>query len=174
MGFFNKLIGAGVFFGTIWIATQVQGSIGETSESHDTSGGGPSSVSDIPSKYLAAYKSAAGTCSHLDWALLAGIGKVETNHGRSHLPGVSSGTNSAGAAGPMQFLKPTFNSVRSKHSDVGSDIYDPDDAAKAAAHYLCDSGLASGNEYNAIYTYNHAGWYVAQVRSAAAEYRSAA
>lgn len=33
----------------------------------------------------------------LDWAVLAAIGKVETNHGRLNAPGVHSGANSAGA-----------------------------------------------------------------------------
>jgi hypothetical protein len=134
----------------------------------------PSAVGGIPKRYLAAYKDGATACSGLDWALLAGIGKVETNHGRSNLPGVHSGTNSAGAAGPMQFLYPTFETVRARHSDVGDDIYDPEDAARAAGHYLCDSGLRNGNTYSAIWTYNHAGWYVAQVRTAASRYRAAA
>lgn len=140
----------------------------------DSAGSGPSAVGDIPKRYLAAYKDGATACSGLDWALLAGIGKVETNHGRSNLPGVHSGTNSAGAAGPMQFLYPTFETVRARHSDVGDDIYDPEDAARAAGHYLCDSGLRNGNTYDAIWTYNHAGWYVSQVRTAAARYRAAA
>jgi hypothetical protein len=144
-----------------------------TAETSTTSSG-PSAVGDIPKRYLAAYKSGATACRGLDWALLAGIGKVETNHGRSNLPGVHSGTNSAGAAGPMQFLYPTFETVRNRHSDVGDDIYDPEDAARAAGHYLCDSGLRNGNTYGAIFTYNHAGWYVSQVRAAASRYRAAA
>lgn len=131
-------------------------------------------VADIPGEYAAAYRSAAGACPGLDWALLAGIGKVETNHGRLKVAGVRSGANSAGAKGPMQFLPDTFESVRDKHPDVGGDIYDPADAVPAAAHYLCDSGLRSGSEYQAIYAYNHAGWYVAKVQAQAAAYRNAA
>lgn len=175
MGAFSKLCYAGVFIGVIWIAGQVKDTMEASGAPlEDTSSAGPSSVADIPANYLSAYKSAASACPQLDWALLAGIGKVETNHGRSSLPGVSSGTNSAGAAGPMQFLESTFESVREKHPDVGSDIYDPTTAAQAAGHYLCDSGLSGGSEYRAVYTYNHAGWYVAQVRSKAAEYRASA
>src|SRR4051812_45292651 len=41
-------------------------------------------------------------------AVLASINKTETDFGRSTLPGVHSGTNSAGAAGPMQFLLSTW------------------------------------------------------------------
>jgi hypothetical protein len=38
------------------------------------------------------------------WQVLAGIGSIETDHGRSSAPGVHSGVNSYGCcAGPMQF-----------------------------------------------------------------------
>lgn len=131
-------------------------------------------VADIPGPYLAKYKAAAGTCANLDWALLAAIGKIETNHGRLKAPGVSSGANFAGAAGPMQFLPATFAGVRKRHPGLGSDLYDPADAIPAAAHYLCDSGLARGEEYKAIFAYNHAGWYVDKVRNQATAYRRAA
>ncbi len=52
--------------------------------------------------------SAAQTCPGLPWSVLAGIGKVESDHGRANLPGVRSGSNSAGAEGPMQLLPATF------------------------------------------------------------------
>jgi hypothetical protein len=59
---------------------------------------------EIPATYLALYRSAATTCPGLPWGVLAGIGKVETDHGRSHAPGVRSGVNTFGCcAGPMQF-----------------------------------------------------------------------
>ncbi|MEV5720634.1 lytic transglycosylase domain-containing protein [Amycolatopsis mediterranei] len=134
--------------------------------------GGPG-VADIPGPYLSQYRAAAGTCPGLDWALLAGIGKVETDHGRLKAPGVRSGANFAGAAGPMQFLPATFAGVRNRHPDVGSDIYDPADAIRAAAHKLCDDGVARGNTDGAIFAYNHAGWYVAKVKDRAAAYRRA-
>lgn len=54
-------------------------------------------LSDIPADYLALYREAAGVCPGLDWTTLAAIGKIETDHGRSTLPGVSNGENSAGA-----------------------------------------------------------------------------
>ena len=38
----------------------------------------------------------------MPWPILAGIGEVESNDGRSNLPGVHSGANGFGAAGPMQ------------------------------------------------------------------------
>lgn len=65
--------------------------------SGDTSQPSQSALSDIPGDYLALYRAAAATCPGLDWSVLAAIGKVETDHGRSQLPGVHSGQNSAGA-----------------------------------------------------------------------------
>ncbi len=37
----------------------------------------------IPADYLALYRASARSCPGLPWGVLAGIGKVETNHGRS-------------------------------------------------------------------------------------------
>ena len=58
----------------------------------------PSTVgrTDIPPDYLQLYQQAATDCPGLDWALLAAIGKTETNHGRDTAPGVTSGQNAAG------------------------------------------------------------------------------
>ncbi len=61
----------------------------------------PTAQQEIPPNYLALYRSAADTCPGLPWSVLAAIGKVETNHGRLQAPGVTSGANFAGAAGPM-------------------------------------------------------------------------
>lgn len=141
----------------------------------DSSVAAPStSAADIPAEYLALYRQSGGACSGLDWALLAGVGKIETDHGRARLPGVRSGTNYAGAAGPMQFLLPTFSEVRGKYSDVGSDIYAPENAIPAAAHYLCDGGLAAGRGVRtALWTYNHSSSYADAVLAAASRYRAA-
>jgi hypothetical protein len=134
----------------------------------------PASVADIPAEYLALYRQSGGICPGLDWALLAGVGKIETDHGRARLPGVRSGTNYAGAAGPMQFLFPTFGEVRGKYRDVGPDIYAPEHAIPAAAHYLCDGGLAAGRGVRAaLWIYNHSSSYADAVLAAAARYRAA-
>ena len=60
-------------------------------------------IADIPPGYRRLYLLAARRCPGLSWAVLAAIGKVESDHGRARLPGVRSGWNRAGAAGPMQF-----------------------------------------------------------------------
>jgi cell wall-associated NlpC family hydrolase len=126
-------------------------------------------VADIPAEYLALYRQAAQTCPGLDWSILAAIGKVETDHGRSQLPGVHSGMNSAKAGGPMQFLQPTFDSVVAHHPIPPGGAhppsrYNPHDAIYAAAAYLCDSGARDGRDLHAaIFAYNHAEWYVKKV-----------
>lgn len=146
--------------------------------------GGPSrpsrtALTDIPADYLHLYREASATCPGLDWSVLAAIGKVESDHGRSTLPGVRSGANFAGARGPMQFLPATFANVTAKHSPLrgGSrppSPYAPHDAIHAAAAYLCDSGARGGrNLRGAIFTYNRADWYVAQVLTQARQYRGA-
>jgi hypothetical protein len=58
-------------------------------------------AADIPRGYLRLYCQ-AGARSRVPWPVLAAIGKVESDHGRVRLPGVRSGSNWAGACGPMQ------------------------------------------------------------------------
>jgi membrane-bound lytic murein transglycosylase B len=129
---------------------------------------------DIPADYLTWYVGAAQTCPGLPWPVLAGIGKVESDHGRSPLPGVHAGANAAGAEGPMQFLPATFAEF-AVNADPGQALtpYDPADAIYTAARMLCADGARGGSTAGleqAIFAYNHAGWYVAEVMSWAGEY----
>ncbi len=48
------------------------------------------------------------------------------------------------------------------NGDGVSDPYDPEDAIFAAANYLSASGCPT-DVYGAIFAYNHADWYVADV-----------
>lgn len=133
-------------------------------------------LSDIPADYLNLYQQAAGVCPGLSWSVLAAIGKVETNHGRSGLPGVASGQNFAGAGGPMQFLQTTFDAVIARHplpagGSTPPSRYNAHDAIYAAAYYLCDSG-APKDIRRAIFAYNHADWYVNKVLAQAKQYES--
>jgi hypothetical protein len=67
-------------------------------------GASDAALADIPPGYLGRYVTAAGTCPALTWQVLAAIGKIESDHGRSSAPGVRDGINRAGCcAGPMQF-----------------------------------------------------------------------
>ncbi|GAA0626481.1 NlpC/P60 family protein [Kutzneria viridogrisea] len=134
-----------------------------------------SALADIPADYLALYRAAAGVCPGLDWTVLAAIGKIETDHGRSTLPGVHNGQNEAGAGGPMQFLRDTFDGVVARHPLPAGGAsppsrYDPHDAIYAAAYYLCDNGAGRGDLHSAIFAYNHAEWYVQEVLDQAKKY----
>jgi hypothetical protein len=40
-------------------------------------------LADIPGDYLTLYQQAAAVCPGLDWTVLAAIGKIESDHGRS-------------------------------------------------------------------------------------------
>jgi hypothetical protein len=127
---------------------------------------------EIPAAYLGLYEQAAARCG-LDWAILAGIGKMECDHGRDADPACrrEGATNSAGAGGPMQFIAQTWTQYGLDGDGDGRiDRWDPADAIYAAANYLHQSG-APGDYRSAIFAYNHAGWYVADVERWAARYR---
>lgn len=133
-------------------------------------------LSDIPGNLLPIYQAAAKTCPGESWTLLAGIGKIETDHVRSKLPGVTSGANSAGAEGPMQFLPNTWAAYgRDGDHDGTSNIYDPADAIYGAANYLCANGAGKpGTVRQALWAYNHSTAYADQVLAKAKEYGDAA
>jgi len=148
----------------------------QASQASTGPGGGPSvlALSDIPPAYLALYMGAAQTCPDLPWGVLAGIGKVESDHGRSDAPGVHSGANHAGAEGPMQFEPATFARYAAGADHDGKpDVYDPADAIYTAAAMLCANGAASGTPAGirqAVFAYNHYFAYVTDVLSWAARY----
>jgi hypothetical protein len=131
---------------------------------------------DIPPAYLGLYQAAADTCPGLPWAVLAAIGKVETDHGRSTAPGVHWGANFAGAAGPMQIgiggkAGNTFAGYAIDADGGGASVYSPADAIFTAANYLCRNGAAQGRDVaGAIFAYNHADWYVTKVLAIASTY----
>ncbi|MHB1800179.1 MAG: C40 family peptidase [Actinomycetes bacterium] len=137
-------------------------------------GGAGSAPPVIPTDYLALYQAAAATCPGLSWTVLAAIGTIESDNGHSDAPGVHSGANSAGAQGPMQFEPATFAAYATPVPPGGvspASPYDPVDAIYAAARDLCANGARDGRDLpSAIYNYNHATWYVAQVLALAARY----
>jgi cell wall-associated NlpC family hydrolase len=142
-------------------------------------GGGPPSTQaqrDIPAAYLPLYQAGADSCPGLPWSVLAAIGKVESDHGRSTAPGVTSGANFAGAAGPMQIgiggkAGNTFAGYAVDADGGGADVYNPPDAVFTAANYLCRNGAARGADVaKAVFAYNHADWYVTKVLAIASGY----
>jgi peptidoglycan hydrolase CwlO-like protein len=100
-----------------------------------------------------------------DWYVLAAVGKVESNHGENM------GSSTAGAMGPMQFLPSTWETAGvDGNGDGVANIMDPRDAIPAAARYL-ETGGAPRDWYRALFTYNHADWYVVKVLGVAEGYR---
>jgi transglycosylase-like protein with SLT domain len=124
-----------------------------------------------PANYIQLFQeSAAQYCPGLPWTVLAAIGQIES--GDRANPGVSS----AGALGPMQFLPSTWAvwGITAFGEPGPPNIYDPFDAVPSAARYLCAAGgsTAAGLP-RAIFAYNHADWYVAEVLGLARQYQQA-
>ena len=110
---------------------------------------------DIPMEALSAYCKAATTYD-MDWAVLAGVGKMECDHGRSLLPGcdmrcdpaLPQGAgckprltiNEAGARGPMQFLGSTW---RNSAGQFDLDVSGPP-IAEGAGGGMATDGNADG------------------------------
>lgn len=175
-----------------------------------------SALSDhgLPMAAEKAYRRAAAQMAQVDpgcqlpWTLLAGIGRVESDHGRyggSRLgaDGVSRprmigvALDGAGpvaairdtddgqldgdkvwdrAVGPMQFIPETWSSAaRDGDGDGRMSPHNLDDAAAAAASYLCSGSgslLDSGAQAAAIYRYNQDDYYVALVQAFEVGYRT--
>jgi membrane-bound lytic murein transglycosylase B len=126
-------------------------------------------VANIPTQYLRLYRQ-AGTRYRLPWPVLAAVGKVESDHGRARLPGVRSGSNWAGACGPMQLGCVPHSKAGNAWARYGhGNPHDPANAIPAAARYLIDHG-ARHNLDRAIYAYNHSWAYVAKVKALARRY----
>ena len=126
-------------------------------------------AADIPARYLRLYRS-AGARYRIPWAVLAAIGKVESDHGRVRLPGVRSGSNWAGACGSMQIGCVPGSKAGNAWARYGHGRpHDPANAIPAAARYLADHG-ARHHLDRALFAYNHAWSYVAKVKQLARRY----
>jgi hypothetical protein len=165
----------------------------------------------IPNVALNAYRVAAARMASakpacgIDWSLLAGIGRVESNHGRyggavlspdgtaspkilgPALNGVQFayiGDSDGGrwdgdtsydrAMGPMQFIPTTWRSYAIDADENGTtDPFNINDAALAAANYLCVAGgdlRTDAGQRRAVLAYNHSDEYVAEVLALARAY----
>ncbi|HWA54754.1 MAG TPA: lytic murein transglycosylase [Solirubrobacterales bacterium] len=97
-------------------------------------------------------------------SILASINGIESAFGSNM------GPSSAGAVGWMQFMPSTWETYGvDANGDGVRDPYDPEDAIFAAARYLNAAGMP-GDTYGAIFAYNHADWYVAEVLANASCY----
>jgi cell wall-associated NlpC family hydrolase len=140
----------------------------------------------IPADYLALYKK-VGQQYGIAWSILAGIGTVESDNGQSTLPGVHSGSNAFGAAGPMQIgiggaagntwggapIHPAGEKVSGVATDEDGNgtasVYDPADAIAGAAKYLLAHQVQT-DAAGAVFAYNHLQSYVQSVLSLAGAY----
>jgi murein DD-endopeptidase MepM/ murein hydrolase activator NlpD len=106
----------------------------------------------------------AGAAYGVPWNVLAAINKIESNFGRNM------GPSSAGAIGWMQFMPSTWLRWGTDADGDGlADPWNPVDAVYSAARYLAASGAASDIR-QAVFSYNHAWWYVNDVMQLAQLY----
>ena len=118
---------------------------------------------EIPPFLLPIYQ-ACGSQYGIPWEILASINRIETGFGTFLT------TSSAGAQGWMMFMPPTWEAYGlDANGDGKKDPYNPVDAICAAAGYLEASGYAE-DQYDAIFAYNHADWYVQDVLEYARRY----
>jgi hypothetical protein len=118
---------------------------------------------EIPPFLLPIYQ-ACGTEYGIPWEVLASINKIESGFG------TNMGPSSAGAIGWMQFLPSSWEAFGlDANGDGRKDPYNPVDAICSAAHYL-KLGGGSADLYGAIFSYNHADWYVQEVLGYARAY----
>jgi murein DD-endopeptidase MepM/ murein hydrolase activator NlpD len=104
----------------------------------------------------------AGAAYGIPWQVLAAINKIESNFGRNM------GPSSAGAVGWMQFMPDTWlRWGMDGNGDGIADPWNPEDAVHAAARYLA-AAEGQTDIARAIFAYNHAQWYVADVLQLAA------
>jgi membrane-bound lytic murein transglycosylase B len=117
----------------------------------------------------------------IGWNTLAGIGKLESNNGRTLTDAGYSTSPIIGptvsgtlhAEGPMQFMPGTW--AKWGADGNGDGVADPnqiDDAALAAARYLCSYGeLDTPTGWHAaVFGYNHLESYVSEVAAQATLY----
>lgn len=109
----------------------------------------PAPIGDIPPDYLVLYEQAAERFG-IQWQVLAGVGRVETDHGRLD---ADCAPNGAGARGPMQFEPATFAEAARLAGLANANICDPHDAIFAAAALLAHDG-APANWHAALLAYN--------------------
>jgi cell wall-associated NlpC family hydrolase len=114
-----------------------------------------------PPPFLIPIYMEAGRRYGVPWEVLAAINAVETDYGRDL------STSSAGAIGWMQFEPASWREygvAMDGHSVANP--YDPRDAIFAAARLLAAAGAAKDLS-GAVFSYNHATWYVNDVLSRA-------
>src|SRR5712664_1209326 len=117
----------------------------------------PAVPEQLPFPQLLALWQQAGAAYGIPWQVLAAINKVESNWGRNM------GPSSAGAIGWMQFMPSTWERWGvDANGDGVADPWNAQDGITAAARYLAASGGRT-DIAGAVFSYNHAQWYVDEV-----------
>lgn len=135
------------------------------SRSGSSQGAVSAEAAEVPVEMWSLYQE-AGAALGVSPGLLAGVGKVECDHGRH--PGCNE-PNEAGAVGPMQFRPSTFARWASASGSPAPDPRNPRDAVFAAAAKLAADGAAA-DPARALWSYNHSHPYVATVEAWALAY----
>ena len=179
----GKLLIAGAAFLLLLVA--VLGGVATEQMRSGRSQPSPVAIADIPTTYLALYER-EGLRFGVDWAVLAAIGKVECDHGRSQAPGCNPpGTmNAAGATGPMQFLGSTWrrpprwpsSTAPRPHAVMGTQLTATETESPTSGTRRRDrkrrappaSQWSADRLPTAIFTYNHSDSHVAKVLAQAA------
>ncbi len=127
---------------------------------------GPSTATGVPNFVIRKFRvpvfllpiyQAAGIQYGVRWEVLAAINEIETDYGRNL------NVSSAGALGWMQFIPSTWRMYGvDANKDGKKDPFNPVDAIFAAARYLKAAGYEK-DARGAVFSYNHAGWYVDSV-----------
>ena len=99
----------------------------------------------------------------IDWKIVEAVWQVES--GKAWITQVKS---YAGAQGPMQFMRGTWNKYAvDGNGDGVADINNAEDAVYAGANLLAQAGGYEGDYTSALLSYNHAMWYVEKVKAVA-------
>jgi hypothetical protein len=106
-------------------------------------------------QWLQMQQAAAASGCGLDWSIVAGLEKEETDFGRN--PAMWK-PHDGGIVGLVQ-MQPGNWAI---FAPPGGNPFDQHDALTAAAKYLCAHGAATDIR-RALFAYNHADWYVADV-----------
>jgi hypothetical protein len=157
------------FLALIGSALCIALAFGGTSGCGDSGAAAAASLKGVPPRLAPIYQRAAAKygLGAKGPSVLAAINYVETGFG------ANMGPSSAGAEGWMQFLPASWDAYGVDGNHDGSrDPFNPWDAIFAAAHLLRAAG-APADWHGAIFSYNHANWYVAEVLADARKYAGA-
>lgn len=163
----------------------------ETGSAGESQRGATPAAFGVPASALAAYQRASAAMTRTDpgcgmsWPVLAGIGRVESNHarhgnvtlsgdmrtpiygpelnGRGGNMAIRAGNGWARAAGPMQFIPSTWQKWGADGSGDGrKDPQNVYDATLAAGRYLCAGDITLSTQdgvRSAVLRYNHSDEY---------------